>query len=92
EQLRRRGVLPMAPEAALAALTHAVRHDDTLVAVVDIDWSAFVPAFTSLRPSPLIGDLPGVQEIVDSLRTEDATDESASEFLRELAAGSDAER
>ncbi|WP_413811817.1 type I polyketide synthase [Streptomyces sp. OE57] len=92
EQLRRRGVLPMAPEAAMAALTHAVRHDDTLVAVVDIDWSAFVPAFTSLRPSPLIGDLPGVQEIVDSLRTDDATDESASEFLRELAAGSDAER
>ncbi|WP_262706231.1 MULTISPECIES: SDR family NAD(P)-dependent oxidoreductase, partial [Streptomyces] len=92
EQLRRRGVLPMAPEAAMAALTHTVRHDDTLVAVVDIDWSAFVPAFTSLRPSPLIGDLPGVQEIVDSLRTDDATDESASEFLRELAAGSDAER
>ncbi|WP_209469179.1 type I polyketide synthase, partial [Streptomyces iranensis] len=92
EQLRRRGVLPMAPEAAMAALTHAVRHDDTLVAVVDIDWSAFVPAFTSLRPSPLIGDLPGVQEIVDSLRTDDATDESASEFLRQLAAGSDAER
>ncbi|MBO3682727.1 type I polyketide synthase [Streptomyces sp. NEAU-YJ-81] len=92
EQLRRRGVLPMAPEAAMAALTHAVRHDDTLVAVADIDWSAFVPAFTSLRPSPLIGDLPGVQEIVDSLRPDEATDESASEFLRELATGSDAER
>nr|WP_307819046.1 SDR family NAD(P)-dependent oxidoreductase [Streptomyces sabulosicollis] len=92
EQLRRRGVLPMAPEAAMAALTHAVRHDDTRVAVADIDWSAFVPAFTSLRPSPLIGDLPGVQEIVDSLRTDDATDASASEFLRELATGSDAER
>ncbi|MFF4484641.1 type I polyketide synthase, partial [Streptomyces sp. NPDC001520] len=92
EQLRRRGVLPMAPEAAMAALTHAARHDDTLVAVADIDWAAFVPAFTSLRPSPLIGDLPGVQEIVDSLRPDEATDESASEFLRELAAGSDAER
>ncbi len=92
EQLRRRGVLPMAPEAAMAALTHAVRHDDTLVAVADIDWAAFVPAFTSLRPSPLIGDLPGVQEILDSLRPDEATDESASEFLRELATGSDAER
>nr|WP_269785853.1 type I polyketide synthase [Streptomyces antimycoticus] len=92
EQLRRRGVLPMAPEAAMAALTHAVRHDDTLVAVADIDWAAFVPAFTSLRPSPLIGDLPGVQEIVDGLRPDESADESASEFLRELAAGSDAER
>ncbi|MFD8159756.1 type I polyketide synthase [Streptomyces malaysiensis] len=92
EQLRRRGVLPMAPEAAMAALTHAVRHDDTLVAVADIDWSAFVPAFTSLRPSPLIADLPGVQEIVDSLRPDDATDESVSEFLRDLAGASDAER
>ncbi|MFJ5310292.1 SDR family NAD(P)-dependent oxidoreductase, partial [Streptomyces sp. NPDC088350] len=92
EQLRRRGVLPMAPEAAMAALAQAVRNDDTLVAVADVDWSAFVPAFTSLRPSPLIGDLPGVQDIVDSLRQDESGDESASEFLRQLATGSDAER
>ncbi|MEU2777087.1 SDR family NAD(P)-dependent oxidoreductase, partial [Streptomyces sp. NPDC007162] len=93
EQLRRRGVLPMAPEEAMAALTLAVRGDDTRVAVVDVDWAAFVPAFTSLRPSPLIGDLPGVREIVDGLAAaDDPGDESASEFLRQLAAASDAER
>ncbi|MFK0121588.1 type I polyketide synthase [Streptomyces sp. NPDC090994] len=93
EQLRRRGVLPMAPEEAMAALTLAVRGDDTRVAVVDVDWAAFVPAFTSLRPSPLIGDLPGVREILDGLAaTDDSGDESASEFLRQLAAASDAER
>jgi rifamycin polyketide synthase module 1/2/3 len=92
EQLRRRGVLPMAPEEAMAALTLAVRGDDTRVAVVDVDWAAFVPAFTSLRPSPLIGDLPGVREIVDGLAADDAGDESASQFLRQLAAASDAER
>ncbi|CAM5278061.1 hypothetical protein SFUMM280S_05866 [Streptomyces fumanus] len=92
EQLRRRGVLPMAPEEAMAALTLVVRNDDTRVAVVDVDWAAFVPAFTSLRPSPLIGDLPGVREIADALAADGAGDEAASEFLRQLAAASDAER
>ncbi|MGI5500429.1 type I polyketide synthase [Lentzea sp. CA-135723] len=61
EQLRRRGVTPMNPNSALTALRQAIRHDDTVVAVADIDWAKFGQIFTTLRPSPLIGDLPEVQ-------------------------------
>ncbi|MFE9728744.1 type I polyketide synthase, partial [Streptomyces sp. NPDC005794] len=61
EALRRLGVTAMAPERAVAALAEAVAHDETFVAVADVDWARFAPAFTSLRPSPFIGDLPEVR-------------------------------
>ncbi|MFJ7152411.1 type I polyketide synthase [Streptomyces sp. NPDC100445] len=57
-QLRRRGVLPMAPHIAVTALEQAVRAREKAVTVADMDWDAFVPAFTSVRPSPLLADLP----------------------------------
>ncbi|MFD4673749.1 type I polyketide synthase [Lentzea sp. NPDC058450] len=65
EQLRRRGVTPMNPDSALTALRQAIRHDDTVVAVADIDWAKFGQIFTTLRPSPLIGDLPEVQAALE---------------------------
>ncbi|WP_394620317.1 type I polyketide synthase [Lentzea sp. JNUCC 0626] len=73
EQLRRRGVTPMNPDAALTSLRQAIRHDDTVVAVADIDWAKFGQIFTTLRPSPLISDLPEVQEAL----TQDAPAEVA---------------
>ncbi|MEV6118498.1 acyltransferase domain-containing protein, partial [Streptomyces sp. NPDC052109] len=62
EQLRRRGVLALPPQAALAALADAVRHADTAVTVADVDWAGFAPAFTAARPSPLLGELPEVRD------------------------------
>ncbi|GLY47193.1 type I polyketide synthase [Lentzea sp. NBRC 102530] len=73
EQLRRRGVTPMNPDSALTALRQAIRHDDTAVAVADIDWAKFGQIFTTLRPSPLISDLPEVQAAL----TQDAPAEVA---------------
>ncbi|MFF1699827.1 type I polyketide synthase, partial [Streptomyces sp. NPDC058257] len=61
EHLRRRGVRAMDPELAVAALAQAVARDETFVAVADLDWERFAPAFTSVRPSPFIGDLPEVR-------------------------------
>ncbi|QCX80414.1 Erythronolide synthase, modules 3 and 4 [Streptomyces sp. YIM 121038] len=61
EHLRRRGVTAMAPERAVAALAQAVAHGETFLAVADVDWERFAPAFTSVRPSPFIGDLPEVR-------------------------------
>ncbi|PHQ51840.1 hypothetical protein BLA24_12240 [Streptomyces cinnamoneus] len=58
QHLRRRGVLPMAPELAVSALVQAVEHDETFVAVADVDWARFVPGFTAARPRPLISDIP----------------------------------
>ncbi|MFE6404818.1 type I polyketide synthase [Streptomyces alboflavus] len=61
EHLRRRGVTAMAPERAVAALAQAVAHGETFLAVADVDWERFVPSFTSVRPSPFLGDLPEVR-------------------------------
>jgi short-subunit dehydrogenase/acyl carrier protein len=61
EHLRRRGVLPMAPDRALAALQQAIEHDETHVAIADVDWARFATGFTAARPRPLLDELPGVQ-------------------------------
>ncbi|MET8138473.1 type I polyketide synthase, partial [Streptomyces sp. NPDC005251] len=61
EQLRRRGLATMAPEFAIGALQQALDTDDTAVAVADVDWERFVPAFVAARPRPLIADLPEVR-------------------------------
>ncbi|QTE02382.1 type I polyketide synthase [Streptomyces cyanogenus] len=60
-QLRRRGVLPMAPHIAVTAFEQAVQAQEKAVTVVDMDWDAFIPAFTSVRPGPLFADLPEAQ-------------------------------
>ncbi|MFD5384811.1 type I polyketide synthase [Streptomyces sp. NPDC127074] len=57
-QLRRRGVLPMAHQVAVAAFEQAAEAREKAVTVVDMDWEAFIPAFTSARVSPLFADLP----------------------------------
>ena len=41
-----------------AALQQALDHDETFVAVADVDWDRFVPRFTAARPRPLLADLP----------------------------------
>ncbi|MFD8123854.1 SDR family NAD(P)-dependent oxidoreductase, partial [Streptomyces albidoflavus] len=55
------GLAAMAPEPAVSAMVQAVEHGETALVVADIDWRDFAPAFTALRPSPLIGDLPQVR-------------------------------
>ncbi|MFG3708266.1 type I polyketide synthase [Micromonospora sp. NPDC047670] len=57
-QLRRRGVRPLAPDLAVAALQQAMGGGDDHVAVADLDWPAFVPAFTAVRPAPLLRGVP----------------------------------
>ncbi|QDQ16112.1 SDR family NAD(P)-dependent oxidoreductase [Streptomyces spectabilis] len=57
DQLRRRGMPPMAPEQAIAALDRAVRQGDPTAMVADIDWDVFAAGFTSVRPSPLLREL-----------------------------------
>ena len=55
--LRRHGLPTMKPEPALEGLRRALDHDQTALAVADVDWPRFRVAFTANRPSPLIGDL-----------------------------------
>ncbi|WP_189136040.1 type I polyketide synthase, partial [Wenjunlia tyrosinilytica] len=60
--LHRRGIPVIAPEPALVALQQALDHEDTVVAVADVDWDRFVPVFTAARPSPLIAHLESSDE------------------------------
>ncbi|MEC3953116.1 SDR family NAD(P)-dependent oxidoreductase [Nocardia sp. CDC153] len=87
ERLVRRGVLPMAPELALTALGQALDHDETFVAVAEIDWERFVPAFTLARRRPLLDELPEVRRILDASDTDTEPDVDAAGGLRERLAG-----
>ncbi|MEY7973926.1 SDR family NAD(P)-dependent oxidoreductase [Saccharomonospora xinjiangensis] len=53
-RLRRNGLLPMAPERAVAELFDALRTDDATLLVTNVDWPRFVPAFTTTRSSALL--------------------------------------
>ncbi|WP_190120654.1 type I polyketide synthase, partial [Streptomyces flavofungini] len=90
EALRRLGVTAMAPERAVAALAEAVAYDETFVAVADVDWERFAPAFTSMRPSPFIGDLPEARRALTGPETAVAPGAQAlvpgSEWAQRLAA------
>ncbi|UKD51740.1 SDR family NAD(P)-dependent oxidoreductase [Amycolatopsis sp. FU40] len=61
-QLRRRGLTPMAPGRTVAALQQALESGEASVAIADVDWELFAPAFTSGRPSPLLADLPEARQ------------------------------
>ncbi|MDQ7806833.1 SDR family NAD(P)-dependent oxidoreductase [Amycolatopsis sp. A133] len=88
QQLRRRGLRPMAPGRAVAALQGALDRDETFLAVADVDWERFVPAFTASRRRPLIEDLPAVRRVLDRLEAEqERHDEGAAAGWRERLAG-----
>ncbi|MFD2012482.1 type I polyketide synthase [Streptomyces narbonensis] len=59
---QRRGIRPMSPERALDELARALCHDETFVAVADVDWGRFAPAFTVSRPSLLIDGVPEARQ------------------------------
>uniref|UniRef100_UPI00082BE560 type I polyketide synthase n=1 Tax=Streptomyces hygroscopicus TaxID=1912 RepID=UPI00082BE560 len=89
-QLRRRGLPVMAPHSAIAALQQALDRNDTAVAVADVDWGRFAPAFTAARPRPLIADLPEVRAALAADPAQGADDgaaEAPAESLRQRLAG-----
>ncbi|WP_146060547.1 type I polyketide synthase, partial [Amycolatopsis sp. CA-128772] len=51
------GLRPLDPDLALTALEDALVAGDTTVAIADVDWTVFGPAFTAARPSPLLAEL-----------------------------------
>ncbi|MEU7306145.1 type I polyketide synthase, partial [Streptomyces sp. NPDC007206] len=93
ERLQRHGVRPMDPEHALGALQLALDHDDTTVAVTDIDWDLFAHAYTTSRPRPFIDDLPDAQRALTSRpaahephAAADTDTSGADDLARQLAA------
>ncbi|MET8850308.1 type I polyketide synthase [Amycolatopsis sp. NPDC004625] len=66
DQLRRRGLREMAPEAAVEALCQALDTQEVFLAVADVDWARFAPGFTLSRRRPLIEDLPEVRALAQT--------------------------
>ncbi|WP_424185424.1 type I polyketide synthase [Actinokineospora sp. G85] len=91
-QLRRRGVLPMAPPLAVTAMAQAVRGNEKSVSVADMDWAAFIPAFTSVRPSPLFADLPEAREALRAAQPDGEDSDAAASLADSLRSVSDAEQ
>ena len=54
QELVRRGLLPMAPEAAIEGLEAALHFSGASLGVVDVDWSLFAKSFASMRKRPLL--------------------------------------
>ncbi|WP_372504143.1 type I polyketide synthase [Actinokineospora diospyrosa] len=89
EPMLRRGVPLITPGPAMVALRQALDHGDTFVAAAEVDWARFVPAFTSLRPSPLLAELP---EAALPVATAVVPAEAAADFRSRLARLSEVER
>ncbi|MBT3081668.1 SDR family NAD(P)-dependent oxidoreductase [Streptomyces sp. CYG20] len=62
EGLRRHGLVPMDPEAALSALGLALALDEGETIVAELDWNRFAPTFGSVRDSALLRGLPTAPE------------------------------
>ncbi|MDL2079810.1 SDR family NAD(P)-dependent oxidoreductase [Streptomyces sp. GXMU-J15] len=84
DPLRRRGIPVIAPEPAMTALQQALDHDDTLVAVADVDWNRFVSVFTVARSAPLIAHLKPKAVSPDPVREEPTGKDTLAERLRAL--------
>nr|WP_035304435.1 type I polyketide synthase [Actinokineospora inagensis] len=80
DYLRRRGLRPMPPAHAIAALAQALDRPITAVTIADVDWPRFTATFTAGRPSPLLtGFTPAVEprravggDVLGLVRTEAA--------------------
>ncbi|MFC3966530.1 type I polyketide synthase, partial [Nocardia jiangsuensis] len=64
EQLDRRGLILLPPEAAVRALHRALELGDTAITVADMNWSRFHPAYADAGPRPLLGELPQVKALL----------------------------
>ncbi|MEU7206278.1 type I polyketide synthase [Streptomyces sp. NPDC045470] len=86
----RRGLPFMDRATAFAGMYRALGDGEASVTVADVDWAHFAPVFTSIRPGPLLDDLPEAARAAAERRP-DATD--AGERLRtRLAALTPADR
>ncbi|WP_435613584.1 type I polyketide synthase [Streptomyces sp. bgisy159] len=93
EQLRWRGIPFMDADIAVTGLQQALDHDETFLAIADIDWERFVPVFTAAHPRPLLHEVP---EVAEAIKAEEAVLDSAADrrggLRAELAALPPAER
>ncbi|WP_433859675.1 type I polyketide synthase [Streptomyces kronopolitis] len=87
EQLRWRGIPFMPAQLAVVGLQQALDHDETFLAVADIDWERFVPVFTAAHRRPLLHEVPEVLRALEADEADTDAAENTSESLRSQLAG-----
>ncbi|KJY41560.1 hypothetical protein VR41_12005, partial [Streptomyces sp. NRRL B-1568] len=91
-RVRRGGYAPLPVDQAVAALRHAVEHDDTTLTVADIDWSRFARTLAAIRPAPLVADLPEIRQSRATDGDQDIAATPETGLRRRLAELPEAER
>ncbi|WP_030247977.1 SDR family NAD(P)-dependent oxidoreductase, partial [Streptomyces sp. NRRL S-350] len=66
EHMRRRGLPPIQPDLAIAALEQATSENEPCHTVADVRWESFLPLFTSARPSALLSGLPEARALLSA--------------------------
>ncbi len=89
-RLRRLGLLPMTPAAAMTALEQAVVAGEKSTTVAGMDWTSFLQTFMSVRPSPFLSDLPEAVALAEAARA--GGDEATQELGSTLRTATEAEQ
>ena len=77
------GLRLLDPGRALDALQQALDHDDTHVAVADVEWRRFAEAFTAQRPSRLLDGVPEARQALAAIEQEARVADDAAAELRQ---------
>ncbi|MFD9910897.1 beta-ketoacyl synthase N-terminal-like domain-containing protein, partial [Streptomyces sp. NPDC059063] len=78
-----RGLQFMNPRTAIAGLRQALADDEDFLAISDVDWETFTPAFTAARPRPLLHNIPEVRAVLDADNADDTGEAGEANSLRE---------
>ncbi|MFG2676368.1 type I polyketide synthase [Streptomyces sp. NPDC048445] len=65
DSLNWHGLAAMAPRTAIAGLRQVMADDEEFLAIGDVDWDAFTPAYTATRPRPLIEGIPEARAVLE---------------------------
>ncbi|WP_439659059.1 type I polyketide synthase [Lentzea sp. HUAS TT2] len=85
EHIKQVGAASLDPELAITALRHLVAHGTATAVVADLRAPQLLMALLSLRPTPVMSELPGAREALDELAAARAeSDSAAAEFRRSL--------
>ncbi|MFH8387936.1 type I polyketide synthase [Kitasatospora sp. NPDC018058] len=88
-----RGLPFIEPARAFRALEQVLDDEETFLAVADVDWANFLPVFTSMRPSPLISEVPEVRALLDeAAHGSRESDERGAELRQRIAGLPEGER
>ncbi|MER6188305.1 SDR family NAD(P)-dependent oxidoreductase, partial [Streptomyces sp. NPDC001652] len=85
EKSSRHGLPLLRAERAFTALERVLDHDETVVAVADVDWDRFVALFTMARASVLLDEIPEARRALEAPEGEETGPAEGGDLARRLA-------